>query len=275
MINFLVKPLHTKVCKVILGVNKKATNNAVRGELGSFPLLIPLLCLSIKYWWKLNNNCMQNDNSLVVQALIDNRKLHVNYTTIFSWSSGIKSILQVTNRLDIWDKPNIIRPSKFNDIINSKLQLTYSNLWVNQINNFQSKLRSYCLFKKSFEMENYTLMCKRLSRSSFCKLRISAHSLMIEKGRHFSPKVNPEDRLCQMCSLNEVEDEFHFIMKCPLYKDLRSKLFFDIHEIYSHTGNLTDRELFLFIMSATDHDCILPVTQYVKAAFDIRSNIVL
>ena len=30
---------------------------------------------------------------------------------------------------------------------------------------------------------------------------------MIEKGRHFFPKVNPEDRLCQMCSINESEDE--------------------------------------------------------------------
>ena len=42
--------LHIKVCKTILGVNKKATNNAVRGELGSFPVLLQMLKQSIKYW---------------------------------------------------------------------------------------------------------------------------------------------------------------------------------------------------------------------------------
>ncbi len=34
---------------------KRATNNdTVRGELDSFPMLIFMLSLSIKYWWMLN-----------------------------------------------------------------------------------------------------------------------------------------------------------------------------------------------------------------------------
>ena len=32
--------LHVKVCKLILGVHRKASNHAVRGELGSYPLLL-------------------------------------------------------------------------------------------------------------------------------------------------------------------------------------------------------------------------------------------
>ena len=67
--------IHIKVCKLILGVHRKATNNAVRGELGSYPLLITMLCLSIKYWWKLNNNCLDGCNSLAVHALLDNRRI--------------------------------------------------------------------------------------------------------------------------------------------------------------------------------------------------------
>ena len=45
--------LHIKFCKLILGVHRKATNHAVRGVLGSLPILIPILCHSIKYWWHL------------------------------------------------------------------------------------------------------------------------------------------------------------------------------------------------------------------------------
>jgi hypothetical protein len=40
---------HVKPCKLIVGVHRKATNNAVRAELGSYPLLIYMLSLSLKY----------------------------------------------------------------------------------------------------------------------------------------------------------------------------------------------------------------------------------
>ena len=33
-----------------------------------------------------------------------------------------------------------------------------------------------------------------------------------------------EQRLCKMCHLNLVEDEFHFLMICPAYDNLRAVL---------------------------------------------------
>ena len=182
--NLPSEALHIKVCKGILGVHKKATNNAVRGELGSFPILITMLSLSIKYWWRLNDKCLNNHKSLAVHALIDNRKFCDNTNDVFSWSKGLKAILNLIDKNDIWNKPNIITYNNFNNLILSNLKSVYGTLWVNHINNYQSKLRSYCTFKKSFNLENYILMFSRNIRSSFSKLRISAHSLMIEKGRH-------------------------------------------------------------------------------------------
>ena len=58
--------IHVKVCKLILGVHRKATNNDGRGELGNYPLLIPIirLTLSFKYWWNLNQDCLFGSSSL-------------------------------------------------------------------------------------------------------------------------------------------------------------------------------------------------------------------
>ena len=62
------------------------------------------------------------------------------------------------------------------------------------INNLQSKLRTYCLFKNQFCLENYVSMFSCQYRSVFTKLRISAHPLMIEKGHHFHLKIPVDQR---------------------------------------------------------------------------------
>ena len=90
---------------------------------------------------------------------------------------------------------------------------------------------------------------------------------MIEKGRHFHPKIPPEQRLCKLCSLNEVEDKFQFMLKCIFYKDLRSKMILDIAEIYD-IGDMFDKERFILLMGSTDYDSILPVLKFVKSAFE-------
>ena len=130
----------------MLGVHRKTTNNAVRGELGFYPLLISMLGLSIKYWWKLNVKCFNGCNSLVVNALIDNRKLCDK--GIFSWSSGIKNALNLINKLDIWERPTLLTAGTFSTNIMLNLTNVYDSLWTTSISQVQSKLRSYCLLQE-------------------------------------------------------------------------------------------------------------------------------
>ena len=112
----------------------------------------------------------------------------------------------------------------------SILLFQFINIDIN--NNFQAKLHSHCIFfKKSFGLENYILMFRRSMTANFSRLRITAHSLMIEKGRHF--KMPLENRTCKLCDLNEVEDETHFMIKCSYYSDFRDKMLSDIADALS------------------------------------------
>ncbi len=53
-----------------------------------------------------------------------------------------------------------------------------------------NKLRTYMKFKYSFKYKNHlSIMTKFDSRKIFTKLRISAHDLLIERGRYRQPKV--------------------------------------------------------------------------------------
>ena len=63
----------------------------------------------------------------------------------------------------------------------------------------------------------------RKYRNAVVKLRISAHQLLIETGRHRN--IPRDERICELCDKNELEDEFHFLLVCPAYKELRQKYF--------------------------------------------------
>ncbi len=63
------------------------------------------------------------------------------------------------------------------------------------------------------------------SQRSLCaQLRSGIIPLHIETGRHRG--VTKEEKNCEYCELNEVENEIHF---CPLYHDLRQTLFKKVH----------------------------------------------
>ena len=57
-------------------------------------------------------------------------------------------------------------------------------------------------------------------RSALTKLRLSNHPLFIETGRH--SRIERPQRLCPFC-LTMIEDEIHFLIQCPIYKELRDK----------------------------------------------------
>ena len=61
------------------------------------------------------------------------------------------------------------------------------------------------------------------------RLRLSSVDLEIEKGRFNGTERN--NRKCKICSL-DIEDEYHFILICPAYVDLR-KMFI---KRYYHTN---------------------------------------
>ena len=58
-----------------------------------------------------------------------------------------------------------------------------------------------------------------LTYSFFSKFRPSSHDLNIETGRHWH--FESSKRKCSVCDTNDIEDEFHFILTCPLYENIR------------------------------------------------------
>ena len=51
-----IENVHVKCCKFLMGVNKRAVNLAVKGELGHFPVGISCMLQAFKYWYHIQSS---------------------------------------------------------------------------------------------------------------------------------------------------------------------------------------------------------------------------
>ena len=85
------------------------------------------------------------------------------------------------------------------------------------------KLKYYNKFKLELGIEHYLLNIKHDKlRIQLTHCRLSAHKLAIEAGRY--QNIDREQRLCTFCNQHQIETEFHFLLICPKYIELRKKI---------------------------------------------------
>jgi hypothetical protein len=79
-------------------------------------------------------------------------------------------------------------------------------------------------------------------------MRISAHKLHIETGRH---KNTPrrDKRICTFCDSGSIEDETHFLIYCKKFEEIRSNFFATMEDVFQGFTQLLDQEKVKLILS--------------------------
>jgi len=60
------------------------------------------------------------------------------------------------------------------------------------------------------------------------QLRLSSHSLYVETGRYSRQRIDRNQRHCTVCNSQVIDDEFHFVIKCPIYEHYKEKKLYQI-----------------------------------------------
>ena len=102
-------------------------------------------------------------------------------------------------------------------VFKGKLIENYKMEWGAKINDVERnpKLRTYRDFKTTVKFEPYLNILYPKCRADIARFRTSSHDLEIERSRYTRPKTALEERKCKMCTDSPVEDEVHFLLKCP------------------------------------------------------------
>ncbi len=110
-------------------------------------------------------------------------------------------------------------------------------------------MRSYILFKNTFILEDYLAIANEKHRIAMSKLRVSADTLAIERGRYTQPITPINERVCKTCTGNVIEDELHFLIDCERHATQRSKLFTKISNKCMQFSNLNNQDKFVYMLS--------------------------
>ena len=95
------------------------------------------------------------------------------------------------------------------------------------------------------------------------QIRLGILPICIETGRFRNLDVN--ERICEVCNIDLVEDEFHFICVCNAYCEYREILFDKVE----NSENMSLEELFVYVMKCKPFE----VSEYVEKAWSKRKRV--
>ena len=129
--------------------------------------------------------------------------------------------------------------------------------------NNSNRLEMYSRYKHEFELENYLDFIKdKRFRFALTKFRLASHDLAIERGRY--ENIGRNERICRYCNGNFVENEYHFLLVCPFYRELRQRY---MKPYYCHWPTLNKFE---DLMCKRNKNTVLNLSKFIYFAFKSR-----
>ena len=230
-----IENLHLTFFKNILGVQRNTTNTGVLLELGRIPLTITAQKQAVKNWDRIRQS---KANQLVKSSYEAAKEVSLN------WFTSIKMCLAENGFLQLANEATQPYTSNIDIKLYNRLTDIFHQKSFESINNVDSKLKTYSLFKNRVGIENYLKEIHNPQlRSALSKFRLSNHKLMIEVGRHNNiPRTN---RFCPFCQ-ETMENEVHFLITCEKYRHLRKKILEKCRYLTHNFPYYTEQQKFIF-----------------------------
>lgn len=251
--NSKTERVHTQFLKQVLGCHFQTSNNMIRADTGCRPLISMVIKRFISYTKSLNNR----KSALCYDSII----YEAGNTDSPNFCKYIENFNLDINDLIHKSKPNIDKICDGN----------YDRFWKRQISE-SSKAISFNKYKTAIALEKHlTLTFNLKHKIAISRFRLSNHTLMIEKGRHL--KLHKDERKCYFCK-DKIENEEHFLIKCPFYSPLRIILKKECIEHCWRYEDLNEEQKFIFLMTNENENIIKAVGKFISDSLIARDRII-
>ena len=253
--------LHSKFIKEILGVHCKTSNAACRAELKRLPLSKNIMIQSMKFL----NHLIESKNSIAHEILI-------NTWDSNPWAMNIKHFLENLGFPALID---FLPHNSLKSVINMLSQRINDQILQYQ-NSKISVSNKLAFFRNVYEMNSRAayvdILTNRSDRSAIAKLRLSAHNLEIEKGRHIGVVHN--DRICKLCNSNNIENETHFLWLCECYEQERESLYNKLYRLHNFDYKLIndDNIRSKLLLNSKSHNVLKCMSKFIEDLLNKRNS---
>lgn len=258
----VIERVHLQFYKKLLGVKKTTQNDFVYGELGRTNCLTKRYLLIIKYWFKILVSANHKYIRIIYKQMLQDIESVPN---VVNWASLVRHLLLTLGFNEVWMQQGVGNYVKFISEFKLRLTDTFIQNWRARLEN-----SSRACFYKTFASFQFQPYLEKLNIGkfiqAFSKLRMSSHRLEIESGRWVRPLSVPvNERKCTFC--NVLEDEYHFVIECGLYENLRKQY---ISRYYWQRPSMFK---FITLISSTNEGCLRKLCVFIYQAFKVRADL--
>ena len=239
-----ISAVQHRAARFFMGVGKYTPNAAVMGDTGWESIYVRQWDSVVNYWYRVRSMGTGRINLKVFKWAARRGIGRCN-----NWCSRVKKHFQRSGMEGIFLDTDIsqINKEQVKESIKTKLNDEFLTNWRENFDrhtgrngNEGNKLRTYRTFKYEYKSERYiSNVIPRMHRSAYAKFRCGVAPLRLETGRY--ERLQLDERFCFHCT-NEIESEKHVLLECPLYDDLRYRLFSAISCEILNFGIFSDDE---------------------------------
>ena len=248
--------------RCVLQIKGTTINVITLGECGRVPPSVSCRASTICF---MNRVSSMPDTTLVKQVLNSLMNLHDQ-----GFKTWVSPVLKVMRKLDIDPSSD---KSAFNKKCKQTLIENFKTDWGKNLRDIQRNpiLITYNTFKQRYVTEPYLYLVKNIKyRVALSRFRSSSHTLEIERWRYAKPIIPVQERLCRVCLF--LEDERHLLFHCILYDGERRQLLSKIEAKYNGFLSLDIHQMWSFLLSNEDCQCLTWLGKYLYDAFEIRNR---
>lgn len=212
-----IEIVHTQYCRYLLKVRKNTMNCMTLGELGRLDMTCIVKERMLNFWLRTINGKEFKISTIVCNVL----KLLSDHGVYSSpWLKYIHTTLQELGLSHVWQDFASLSRSWFKPAIKLRLSDAYLQSWQSKIND-STQCTNYRIFKTKMCLDDYLLKLPISYKIILTKFRCGNHRLPIVTGRFNG--IDRQNRICQLCNLNKIGDEFHYLFECPNIETSRKK----------------------------------------------------
>jgi hypothetical protein len=249
-----IESVHLFACKRLLNVSVKTPNTMVYGELGRYPLYIDSALCTLRYWFKLKEMHLVR---LPKQAFVQDK--NCNLVNKHSWFNSVKNCLDMFGFSEVWMNDGVGDVKLFLKVFKERMIDCYKQDWFAKLSD-SDRFLTYRSFKSTLQPEKYLhdLTIAKFRRV-FVWFRLGVNVLNVNN------RYNHRSKLCPFCEA--VEDERHFLLKCPKYNTLREKY------MLKHSRNVSETPL-SFLLQNENMFVTRSVAMFLYYAFKAREELI-